>query len=524
MIENSSIYSVNRPNLKNDDNVCIAEIKPYLQPFEQKLALRELQLVIGKNKKIDFDGNYALFSFDNTNFLLSTLAYWQRVGHKILYPTHQVLREKTQTGTSKEENNTLHKTRRLRFGSHNIHEYRGKFFPQLVRSLINISSLNEDAIVLDPMCGSGTTIIESNALGYSAIGIDLNPLSVLITKAKYSLEKSSITDLFSLKKDFDSIVNSSSNEKTIWNERDFIYLSNWFSSECLQEISSLIYAIKKSKHPIRDVLLVCLSNIIRTISYQKNSDLRVRKEIEDYQKGAARLLFKKEFENLLDMNLAYKNLDLPSKGVSQIFQKDSRYLESLDVLKNRKANVLITSPPYATALPYLDTDRLSLICLGLSERSKHSNLESQMIGTREISEKKRINDWEFYIANKTHLPSSINKVIDEIALVNHNNDIGFRRKNLPTLLAKYFFSMKRSMESAKNVLESNSKAYYVVGNNSTWLNKEKYIIDTPSLLFDLAESVGWTKSNFCEMELLPSRDIFRKNSGNKEYLLELINK
>ena len=517
-------FSILRPLLYGNDGRCIAEIKPYLQPFEEKLAIRELQVLIGEKEKVDFDGSYALFHHNDFDFLLDKLTYWQRVGIEILYPTFQVLREQSQSGFANiDKSNSLHKARRLRFGSHNIHEYRGKFFPQLVRSLLNISALPQDALVLDPMCGSGTTIVESTAQGFSGIGIDLNPLSVLISEAKYSLEQSDLNNLLALKEEFYSIINSKYIEKCIWNSNDLKYLNHWFNSECLCEISSLILAIKESKHDLNNVLLVCLSNIIREISFQKNTDLRVRKEIKKYEKGMAKLLLIKEFDILFDKNIAYKKLNQNLLGEAKIFNHDSRSLTDLNELKKRKADVLITSPPYATALPYLDTDRLSLICLGLTERNFHSKLESKMIGTREISEKKRVSDWKFYLENREELPLSITKLIDYIASINHNSNVGFRRKNLPTLLANYFFGMQESMKSVRNVLKMNAKAYYIVGNNSTFLDGNKFIINTPNLLFDLAESVGWKKSNISNMELLHSRDIFRKNRGSEECLLELIN-
>ena len=58
-----------------------------------------------------------------------------------------------------------------------------------------------------------------------------------------------------------------------------------------------------------------------------------------------------------------------------------------------KVDVIITSPPYATALPYLDTDRLSLIYLGLLSRREHRSRDTLMIGNREITERTRAAYW-----------------------------------------------------------------------------------------------------------------------------------
>ena len=72
----------------------------------------------------------------------------------------------------------------LRYATHGLHEYRGKFFPQLVRALMNIARLPENAVVLDPMCGSGTTLVEARLSGRKGYGLDMNPLSVFITDVK----------------------------------------------------------------------------------------------------------------------------------------------------------------------------------------------------------------------------------------------------------------------------------------------------------------------------------------------------
>ena len=76
---------------------------------------------------------------------------------------------------------TLPNKRCLRYATHGLHEYRGKFFPQLVRALMNIARLPEDAVVLDPMCGSGTTLVEARLSGRRSYGLDMNPLSVFVT-------------------------------------------------------------------------------------------------------------------------------------------------------------------------------------------------------------------------------------------------------------------------------------------------------------------------------------------------------
>ena len=69
--------------------------------------------------------------------------------------------------------------------THSIHPYPAKFIPQIPDMLIQeLSSFAET--VLDPFCGSGTTLVEARRLGRHAIGVDANPLACLISRAKAS--------------------------------------------------------------------------------------------------------------------------------------------------------------------------------------------------------------------------------------------------------------------------------------------------------------------------------------------------
>ena len=144
-----------------------------------------------------------------------------------------------------------------------------------------------------------------------------------------------------------------------------------------------------------------------------------------------------------------------------------------------------------------------------------------MIGTREIGEKTRQNWWEHYLVNKGVLTREINSLIMKIAAVNHEPGVGFRRRNLPALLGKYFLDMEKNFEATLKLLKPGSFAFYVVGSNSTLLNGEKLIIQTDVLLYKLAQAVGFEVVELIDMELLSSRDMFRGNRGSSEKILVL---
>jgi hypothetical protein len=177
-------------------------MKPYIQPFERTLALAELSAIAGaKPVAVDKTEEPVLFSLPSivkADALARHLAYWEVIETDKLCFTTQVLRERTvnvvRNGVPPKDIPQLLKDdivlpnrRCLRYGTHGIHEYRGKFFPQLVRSLINIADVPKKGIVADPMCGSGTTDVEAVLGEYHALGLDMNPLSVLMARNKCAL-------------------------------------------------------------------------------------------------------------------------------------------------------------------------------------------------------------------------------------------------------------------------------------------------------------------------------------------------
>ncbi|MCP4231654.1 MAG: site-specific DNA-methyltransferase, partial [bacterium] len=66
---------------------------------------------------------------------------------------------------------------------HRLHPYLGKFIPQLVEVFLK-RYFKSGATILDPFCGSGTTLIESNVLGMNSVGLELSPFNLLIQKVK----------------------------------------------------------------------------------------------------------------------------------------------------------------------------------------------------------------------------------------------------------------------------------------------------------------------------------------------------
>lgn len=528
-------------------NLVRLRMKPYIQPFERRLALQELRAVANAEPKHlglleETSTEFELISLRSSADLADRLAYWETVhtADRSLV-TMQSLRESTVStirngidlDALRQElpfrgDVPLPNRRCLRYGPHGIHEYRGKFFPQLVRSLINVSGIEPSGVVADPMSGSGTTMVEAVLAGHHGWGMDMNPFSVFLGQIKCRLLSADPAAIASgVQKLMEELRTSKgTSAKRLYYfeslpQTDQDYLAGWFSRSVLAHLDQITQAIGLvSDKDARDLMRVSLSNVLRRVSWQKEDDLRVRKEI----RPDAEIDVKKEFlEELVRstrsvLAFLYQNGSV-TKDVFQVTQGDAR--KCGDSWGSNSLDVVITSPPYATALPYLDTDRLSLCYLGMLPRPEHRIRDQQMIGNREVTEGLRRSYWARLEKDESTLPKSVCGLIRRIEQLNSKVKVGFRRRNLPALLAKYFFDMKEVFENIHRALKPRSFAFVVVGNNHTVAGGHFVEIQTASLLQEVARDTGFHVTESLAMEMLVSRDIFKKNATASEEILAL---
>ncbi len=522
-------------------------IKSYIQPFERQLAIRELTCLAGATPKplpslIEQPDCFKVSSRLSAPELARELAFWEVVADKAAVTTHQSLRESTvnvvRNGIPLGELSRqipfkgqapLPNRRCLRYGSHGLHEYRGKFFPQLVRALINIAEVPQGGLVADPFSGSGTTAVEAIIASRDTIGVDMNPLSVFMARTKCGILTVKVPDLEAAYTDVRTKLlagDAAKNTKRPLPGRtgeDTEYLSAWFDPRVLRELDQIRDCVlDNSVGHTRDFMLLTLSNILRRVSWQKEDDLRVRKEVKSTDEIDPVKEFLEELARSVRLVLAFLRQEPKTKlGRYDFCEGDSRNLIAAWRKWANRADVVITSPPYATALPYLDTDRLSLCFLGLLPRPEHRQRDQHMIGNREITDKLRREYWERFASDDTRLPAAIRALIAKIKNLNDSTEVGFRRRNLPSLLYKYFDDMRQVLTGTHRVLKAGASAFVVVGNNHTIAGGERVDIMTVQLLADIAESVGFRLEEEIPMEMLVSREIFKKNAIDSESILHL---
>jgi len=251
---------------------------------------------------------------------------------------------------------------------------------------------------------------------------------------------------------------------------------------------------------VKTFLKVLLSSIIRDVSQQDPQDLRIRRRNPPITDAPVfELLEKAALEQRGRLHKFTAQLDMCPHSLSVAHAKcsDSRNVEDLSKLVAKlgsNINAVVTSPPYATALPYIDTDRLSLLLLWGLPAKQRTPLEEQLIGSREISLSDR-RKLEFELRDLSGwngIPSkTARKVVSDLFWSNNGSEVGFRRLNMAALIYRYFKDMSKSLNNIDKVLSRNASVFIVIGDNRTTTGKGEVVIRTTEVVTEIGQGLGW---------------------------------
>jgi hypothetical protein len=164
-----------------------------------------------------------------------------------------------------------------RYSTHGIHEYKGKFNPQIVHCMINLFGINKDSRVLDPFNGSGTTILECAHLGIHAEGTDINPMACFIANAKISALKIDVKRAKECTDVFFKNYQQQEVSKRDYSDLRLEYLKKWIPEENLDILEDIREFAERQEEGLQSLLLTLTSDLIRDYSYQEPFDLRIRR-------------------------------------------------------------------------------------------------------------------------------------------------------------------------------------------------------------------------------------------------------
>ena len=374
--------------------------------------------------------------------------------------------------------------------THGFHKYPAKFIPQIPQWAINKYLKNQtDKLILEPFCGSGTTLVESTLSGNYSIGIDIDPLSALISKVKTTK-----IDIVQLNLVVDWLKENIQNPPKKLFVPDCQTLDHWFTKETIHKLSiirTLINQIvdnfenEKTINDIQDLLLICFSSIIRRVSNADNESQKTyvsHTKIKQPEEVFA--LFFSQLDYFVERITEFSaNENLKPAKIIALSSANSL----TDLLENRKADLAITSPPYIKAIDYIYNQMVELFWVGDLFQMQTQNLQNekkiQYIGNKQIL-KKEFAEYSPFIS-KLNIDLLDNK-LQEVFKTDKKN--GHKHSYITY---KYFVEMEKHFAEISKCLKKNAHYVMVVGDSKV----SEIYFDTADFLVIIAERNGFKLKN-----------------------------
>ncbi len=287
--------------------------------------------------------------------------------------------------------------------------------------------------ILDPFCGSGTSLLASKEFGVNAVGIDISPLAVFVTQVKtedYDLDKikDSARELFSKKFKRYDIGRLSQLTKRA------------FSKYSLEDILFFKEEIRRIEDPkIRNFFTLALMNSANkvTYAYKDGGVIKIFKKSCPPLKKVFKRVIKRMIGNL--KKAYFKGSEI------KVYLGDAR---RMDFLKDKQFDSVITSPPYLNKIEY----------------TKVYSIEYDL-----FFNDLKVDNLRSYIGLN---PKNIKDLFPEL--------------NLPEIAKAYLQDMNESIKEIYRVMKDGSNCVIVVAEGAF----PESIVPVDVLLADLAERAG----------------------------------
>lgn len=515
---------------KPDRAVKVTLFPPAYRMWDYEVILRRMEIEALAGRKVSADYTKAismtaalpqLAAFRKLTF---TREYLIQGDHALPQPTWQKVLENGDAEGGKRKD--------PKYATHGLHPYKGKFYPQLTKALMNISGIGVGARILDPFCGSGTVLLEGMLNGFTTLGCDMNPLAAKMARAKtgiFAVDRS-VTDhaLRSLLKRLARPPARFKSTRDQFGPKVVDELDSWFASPVLDKLEWVLAQIRLFGEPrFVEFCEIALSSIIREVSQQDPADLRIRRRKKPLADAPVIEMIEEKLSGQLERLVKYWSIAGRQPGPSitpVVCEGDCRNQQTFKNigLEEGSINCVITSPPYATALPYIDTDRLSLMAIMGLEGSVRSELEENLTGSREIrrGDKTSFEDALMQPGAHDQLPKSIVTALRKIHHANRNGDVGFRRDNMAALLWRYFTDMHANLSVVAKLLKPGAPAYYVVGDSRTRAGDTWTAIETCRHMCEISEMVGLQATKLLDISVTTENYKHIKNAITENAILE----
>lgn len=378
------------------------------------------------------------------------------------------------------------------------------FPPHLVRRYLAVFGLSGKTLILDPFCGTGTTLVEAKKHGLGSIGSDAHPFAALASRVKteWNLEPSLLRTLSGRIIDeaearmMDAGLEPMSLECRIREtdpahdapplseEQKKLIPTGFISERPLQRILILMKVLKAAVDgmpaQIQEFFLIGVAHVIANGAgnFAFGPEIYRTKAKEDYDVLGH---FARRVFAMADDLDAVRRLGLHSVP-SRVYRDDARSLEQLP----DGIGAVITSPPYPNEKDYTRTTRMESLLLGLiSTKAELREMKELLLrsNTRNVFVKdadgQEVAEFE-----------SISRICDQIERRREElkKTSGFERL-YHKVVAHYFGGMRRHFRALRPKLRRGARLAYVVGDQLSFLMVP---VPTGKILGEIASAEGYS--------------------------------
>ncbi|RXK87779.1 DNA methyltransferase [Chlorobaculum sp. 24CR] len=368
---------------------------------------------------------------------------------------------------------------------HDWYRFVLSFPPHLVRDYIARFSLTPGQTLLDPFCGTGTTLVEAKKQGIHTIGIEANPVAHFASSVKVNWQVDSgkfleHAEIIAEKAERKITRHSGGFLRRLPEETEKLLLKESISPIPLHKSLILLDEIRACcEEPFSSHEMIALSKaLVFSISnLHFGPEVGVRRV---KKQDASVIEYWMEEIRAIASDI---NNQSPSTAISVVYNADAR--EMAGVLKPNSIDAVFTSPPYPNEKDYTRTTRLESVLLGyLNNKDDLRRLKKGLLrsNTRNVYKGDTDDAW---VSHHQEIQSIANTI--ENRRIELNKTSGFE-KMYGRVTKLYFGGMARHFADLRQFLKPGASLGYVVGDQASYL---RVMIKTGELLAEIAESLGY---------------------------------
>jgi tRNA G10 N-methylase Trm11 len=358
--------------------------------------------------------------------------------------------------------------------------YKAKFHPRMIRALLNFANVNEKNVTGDFMLGAGTFAIESALLNVRSKGSDINPLTEVVAKAKIDALRFKPDELLEQIDDFIDGLRENKESQPVEiapYALQYFRKRRKFAGEALL-LNRRIKEIVPKEY--QDFFRCALARVVSTAS-------KTRREVGIFPLMEAEL--RRMWKVVFCLNkLTFLHVPMATADIETDDVRDLKWIGA------NSADLIITSPPYSTAINYVSNDLSQLLLLELI--SDPMELEEKMMGSQRKTPdldtlSKHITETSPLIAEEKNRFHKIPREAQEYIL-----DLK-RDGNLKNALRcyKFLYDMWDALKSMQTVLRSGGTCILIIGNNMFRVGNERREFRNGDFLEEMAlrREIGFSK-------------------------------